>query len=302
VERFAIGRQVIADSGTVPRWTSSRRQGPLRLLVVAPTVEGGGSELAGVGALEGAHVAESFARLQERLPGIVDPSHFKRYVDQPVTVEQFRALLRERRYDIVHFAGHGRYDAAQPERSCWMFSDGPLYAFELRHTLANADVTPWLIYGSACEGARDGESAGAYHDGVYGMASAALGEGVAAYIGPLWKIKDADAKNMAAAFYEALLMRRASLGDALSLARRSVREGQPDLDQLTTLQEGADPEGATRVPQSAGWAGTVLYGDPTPTVLQRLSPSDVGPAPVAGQAGSRAGRREADPDGAEQIA
>jgi hypothetical protein len=38
------------------------------------------------------------------------------------------------------------------------------------------------------------------------------------------------------------------------------------------------------------------------TVLQRLSPSDVGPAPVAGQAGSRAGRREADPDGAEQIA
>ena len=54
--------------------------------------------------------------------------------------------------------------------------------------------------------------------------------------GPLWKIKDADARNMAAAFYEALL------------------------------------------------------------------PSDVGPAPIAGQAGSRAGRREVDPDGAEQFA
>ena len=106
-----------------------------------------------------------------------------------------------------------------------MFTDGPLYAFELRHTLANAEVIPWLIYGSACEGARDGskDASGAYHDGVYGMASAALGEGVAAYLGPLWKIKDVDAKNMAAAFYEALLMRRASLGDALSLARRSVR-------------------------------------------------------------------------------
>ena len=305
VDRFAIGRQVIADTGTVPRWTSSRRQGPLRLLVVAPAVEGGGSELAGAGALEGAHVAEAFARLQERLPGIVDPSNFKKYVDQPVTVEHFRALLRERRYDIVHFAGHGRYDAAQPERSCWLFSDGPLYAFELRHTLANAQVTPWLIYGSACEGAQDGSdrsTKGAYHDGVYGMASAALGEGVAAYLGPLWKIKDVDAKNMAVAFYEALLMRRASLGDALSLARRSVREGQPDLDQLTVLQEGADPDGVTRLPQSAGWTGLVLYGDPTPTVLQRLSPSDVGPAPVAGQIGSRAGRREVDPDNAEQIA
>jgi hypothetical protein len=37
-------------------------------------------------------------------------------------------LLREGRFDIVHFAGHGRYDANRPERSCWMFSDGPLYA------------------------------------------------------------------------------------------------------------------------------------------------------------------------------
>ena len=26
--------------------------------------------------------------------------------------------------------------------------------------------------------------------------------------------------------------------------------------------------------RSAGWAGIVLYGDPTPTILQRLSPSD----------------------------
>jgi hypothetical protein len=36
--------------------------------------------------------------------------------------------------------------------------------------------------------------------------------------------------------------------------------------------------------------------------LQRLSPSDVGPAPVAGQVGSRASRREVDPDNTEQIA
>ena len=167
-------------------------------------------------------------------------------------------MLRERRYDIVHFAGHGRYDAAQPERSCWLFSDGPLYAFELRHTLANAQVTPWLIYGSACEGAQDGSdksTKGAYHDGVYGMASAALGEGVAAYLGPLWKIKDVDAKNMAAAFYEALLMRRASLGDALSLARRSVREGQPE------ESGGAGAEHADHVPVvTAGGAVEVGRG------------------------------------------
>jgi hypothetical protein len=275
VERFAIGRQVIAEADRGQRWSSTCRQGPLRLLVVAPSVTGDGAELPGVGALEGSHVADCFARLLERLPGVIDPSNYRRHVDQPVTVEEFRALLRSRKYDIVHFAGHGRYDAVHPDRSCWMFTDGPLYAFELQQTLANAEVRPWLIYGSACEGARAGGPPRAYHDGVYGMAGAALSQGVAAYVGPLWKISDMDAKNMAAAFYEALLIRRTSLGEALALARRSVREGEPDLDELVTRSASGIGSGQEPVtPRSVGWAGMVLYGDPTPTVLQRLSPSD----------------------------
>jgi CHAT domain-containing protein len=275
VERFAIGRQVIADAERAPRWNSSPRQGPLRLLVVAPSVAGGGAELSGAGMLEGSHVAACFARLLDRLPGMIDPADYMAQVDRPVTVEEFRTLLRSHQYDIVHFAGHGRYDAVNPDRSCWLFADGPLYAFELRQTLANAEVRPWLIYGSACEGAREGEATRNYHDGVYGMATAALSQGVAAYVGPLWKISDMDAKNVAAAFYEALLIRRTSLGEALALARRSVREGEPDLDELVTrppqqIGSGRDPSTV----RSTGWAGMVLYGDPTPTILQRLSPPD----------------------------
>lgn len=307
VERFALGRQLIADADAAPKWASSRRNGPIRLLVVAPSIEGEGVELAGVGVLEGAHVADCFERLEQRLPGLVEPGDFHEYVGQTVTVEQFRSLLRERRYDVVHFAGHGRYDPQQPERSSWIFSDGPLYAFELRHTLANAEVTPWLIYGSACEGARDGSAGGGagggYHDGVYGMASAALGHGVAAYVGPLWRISEADAKNLAAAFYEALLLRRTSLGEALALARRSVRDGQPDLDNLVTAAQhraGGRPDG--RPPRSAGWTGMVLYGDPTPTVMQRLSPSDVGAWGTPDQSVDGAGRDEAEPFGASSEA
>ena len=40
-----------------------------------------------------------------RLPGLVQPRDYRSCVGQPVTVEQFRALIRARRYDIVHFAG-----------------------------------------------------------------------------------------------------------------------------------------------------------------------------------------------------
>jgi CHAT domain-containing protein len=277
VERFAIGRQVISDADSASKWSSTRRHGPLRLLVVAPTITGQGAEIANVGILEGEHIASSFERLQMRLPGLVQPRDYRKYVGKPVTVEQFRALIRERRFDLVHFAGHGRYDAVNPDRSCWMFSDGPLYAFELRHTLANADVTPWLIYGNACEGATDGgEERRGYHDGVYGMASAALGQGVPAYIAPLWKISETDAKNLAAAFYEALLLRRTSLGEALALARTSVRDGEEDLDVLITrMQQGPQEGDAARIVRSAGWTGMVLYGDPTPTVMQRLAPAEV---------------------------
>jgi hypothetical protein len=273
IERFAIGRQVIAEADSVPRWSASQRHGALRLLVVAPAVEGIGAELAGVGVIEGGHVASCFERLQESLPGLVERCDFRAFVDVPVTVEGFRALLREGRYDIVHFAGHGRYDAEQPERSCWMFSDGALYAFELRHTLANAEVTPWLLYGSACEGSRESGAAHSYHDGVYGMASAALGQGVAAYVGPLWKVKESDAKNLAAAFYTALLLRRTSIGEALALARRCVKEGRDDIDE-PIAPDLDDTPGADGAVVSAGWTGMVLYGDPTPTVLQRLSPSE----------------------------
>ena len=191
VDRFAIGRQVIADAERAPRWSSNPRHGPLRLLVVAPSVPGRAPNWPDAGTLEGSHVADCFARLLDRLPGVIDPSNYKKHVDQPVTVEEFRALLRSQQYDIVHFAGHGRYDAAKPDRSCWMFTDGPLYAFELRQTLANADVRPWLIYGSACEGAREGgDSRIDITMACTGWRRAALSQGVAAYVGPLWKISD----------------------------------------------------------------------------------------------------------------
>ena len=84
--------------GRVPSafWSSRHRSRAMRV------------KLAGAGSLEGLHVAECFGRLLERLPGVIDPSNYKKRVDQPVTVDDFRALLRSRKYDIVHFAGHGR--------------------------------------------------------------------------------------------------------------------------------------------------------------------------------------------------
>jgi hypothetical protein len=74
-------------------------------------------------------------------------------------------------------------------------------------------------------------------------------------------------------------LRRTSLGEALALARRLVREGRAgDDDAFAPVVENAgadtaDPQGIGLV-RSAGWSGIALYGDPTPTILQRLSPSE----------------------------
>jgi CHAT domain-containing protein len=123
------------------------------------------------------------------------------------------------------------------------------------------------------------------------MATAALSQGVAAYVGPLWKISDTDAKNLATAFYEALLIRRTSLGEALSLARRSVREGVPDLDELMTRPPLAIGSGQDTDVCSTGWAGMVLYGDPTPTILQRLGPPDAEVSHLTSPSSERVRRR-----------
>ena len=284
VERFAIGRQVIADAERAPRWVSNPRQGPLRLLVVAPTVPDSGAELSGAGTLEGSHVADCFARLLDRLPGVIDPSDYTAQVDRPVTVEEFR--------DAAPLA---------PLRHRALRRPRPLRRRQSRSELLDVCRRPPLRVRAAADarqrggaavadlrqrvrrGARGRRTSRDYHDGVYGMATAALSQGVAAYVGPLWKISDMDAKNIAAAFYEALLIRRTSLGEALALARRSVREGEPDLDELVTQARAGDRFGQ-------GFRGRAQRAGPAwfSTATRRRRPA----------AAQSAGRRSVGPEGA----
>src|SRR5262249_5759720 len=147
-ERYAVGRQVFMESAAT-RWIGRRRAGPLRALVV------GDPELVFDGAPPSLDSARTEARLLTRhlqelarsLDGIFefDPKRDARIGDK-VTETEFRALLREGRYDIVHFAGHAHFDPSEPECSAWILSDGPLWALHIRNTLAWSDSPPWLIF------------------------------------------------------------------------------------------------------------------------------------------------------------
>jgi CHAT domain-containing protein len=227
--------------------------------------------------------AEQITTLFERLGAVLgDVMDFQRYRDVSIheimTKAQFRHKLRRGHYDIIHFAGHALFNPQDPESSAWLLSDGPLWAKEIRNTLAWCDSPPWLVFANACESGMDSDAAPSRYQGdVFGLATAFINQGVAAYIGPLWPIDDGVALQMASDFYSALLLERASLGESLRFAKREAK-------RLVLGEEGEGRTGGT-VPRSPrtglSWAGLVLYGDPTTRLSESLwSPQRVD-APAA---------------------
>ncbi len=252
-ERFAVGRQVWHNSGVARPPT--RCDLPLRVLIVGdPALRAPYSSDAQLpGAREEARaVANLFEALGRELGPAMD---FQRerdvFINTVITRGAMRELLRDHGYDIVHFAGHGRFHPGYPERSAWVLSDGPLWASELYNTFTWTKSPPWLIYANACEAGMSSDRApSAYTGEVFGLAAACINQGVAAYIAPLWRISDTAGRLMATEFYRALLQRRSTLGASLLDAREYTQR---------VLREVPDPFGYFDI----SWASVTLYGDPS---------------------------------------
>lgn len=179
------------------------------------------------------------------------------FVNTTVTRAAMRRLLRDGGYDLVHFAGHASYSAAQPERSALLLSDGPLGATELRNTLAWCTRPPWMIFANACNASMTSDRKPTGYQGeVFGLAEACIREGVSAYVAPLWQISDKSAQVIALELYRALLLSRATIGSALRRARIEAR-------RVAELERG-------RGSGDISWAGMVLYGNPTDRLFDTL--------------------------------
>ena len=265
-ERYAMGRQVFMETGLARR-VPGRRQGRVRPLVIGDPLLDSPKWRQLPGARDEAEqVAGWFASNSERAGSVID---FDRARDTRIhcrlTRADLRALLRDGRYDIVHFAGHGLFRADDPETSAWILSDGELWSLEIRNTLADHPSPPWLVFANACEAGMDGARPNRkYHDNVFGLATAFINQGVAAYIAPLWPIDDLLAQYIALSFYRELLCERATLGEALRRAKAAARHlAYPD---VVDRNGNGDQAWA-----SLGWASLVLYGDPTEELFQALA-------------------------------
>jgi hypothetical protein len=208
-----LTRRCETEKLSVAKWLEQRRLGEALdvLLVVNPTLDLPGAEMEGAriaGLLEG----EAGAALRVR----VETLH-----GAQATRGALRERLRAGAHDVVHFAGHAFFDAADPGRS------GILCAG--REVLSGADLEdlpslPALVFVNACESGRVRRPrAGRELRASTGVAEAFLRGGLASYLGTYWPVGDTAALAFAEVFYARVLEGR-TLGEAVLAGRRGVRD------------------------------------------------------------------------------
>ena len=172
---------------------------------------------------------------RERIRAILGRSRQVRVTEvthEAATLARVTAEFESGRHDVIHYAGHGFFDARRPGESGLVLADGELTG---THLTALGRLPPLVVF-NACESGRlrRGASARARlqrrDQGMrvnLSLAETLLRAGLAHYIGTHWPVADAAAAAFASSFYRQLL--RGSIGDALVKARRAVHAlGSPD--------------------------------------------------------------------------
>jgi hypothetical protein len=154
--------------------------------------------------------------------------------------------LRNGSYDVIHYAGHAWFDEEDPDLSGLVLAEGEVfYAQKIRRLNEGRP----LVFLNACSSARiRNEVAGGVYDQLpaEGLASAFIYGGALACIGSIWPVPDRQAAQLATAFYRNVLDGH-MIGEALRMARADLFRQNP-----------RDPT----------WAGFVLYGNPTFTLVE----------------------------------
>jgi hypothetical protein len=159
-------------------------------------------------------------------------------------------------YELVHFAGHGLFDAADPECAGWLFADGVLAAREL----SQLTQAPRVVVANACWSAALASTTTAAGDLVDRarltpvLAEEFLRVGVTHYIGTSWRIPDTMAKDFAHSFYDRALPQADAPGRPLGQAIREARQ---------FLYAARPTDTTTAAPEAlCAWAAYQHYGDP----------------------------------------
>ena len=223
--RFAVGR--IASTRQTPSARTIRApRAPFNVLIIADPR----------GDLEASYREGLAIKTFLERRGDVFHVDFKSF---PADIAFVRKNLRD--YDIVHYAGHAKYDAQNPSDSGWLLSDGTLKAAEIA-AMGGFQPMPALVFSNACQsGHTHGWSADISGQQIFGLANAFLLSGVQHYIGTFWETVDEPSSHFARRCYAAI-----AEGKAIGTSLREARQAPIRAGEKETL----------------AWANYMLYGDP----------------------------------------
>lgn len=107
------------------------------------------------------------------------------------------------RFDVLHFAGHCSYDAEEPSRSGWIFSNGEVLS---ANELNRIDRIPKFVFSNACESGITPDRSEKRSAGLAPtFAEAFFARGVANFVCTAWPVDDLAARLFALELYAHLL-------------------------------------------------------------------------------------------------
>ena len=168
------------------------------------------------------------------------PVQYKVIQSSQATYENVTREIKTRNYDIIHYAGHGRFDHQHPETSSIYFwkqenKEGGLReitAAEFKTLLDRTNVH--FVYLSNCYGAASGDRDNLYTNDFLGIADAVIQAGIPSVLGYRWPVSDTGAIKLAREFYH-FLFEYGSPDIALWLARRELAGNRDDTTWLSPI-------------------------------------------------------------------
>ncbi len=166
------------------------------------------------------------------------------FIEKPIANKNMFQNLFKRYLEIIHFCGHGVFNNEKPELSGLILTDGILTAQEIQKMKIQGFP---LVFANSCEAASIKKSEGTL--GINGVAKAFLTAGAIGFIGPIWKITDLLASEFAEKFYNRLILKEMTVGEAIRETKLDLREKYPYIL----------------------WASFSFFGDPTLRICSHVA-------------------------------
>ncbi len=181
---------------------------------------------------------EEIKNIKLELKTAIDQGYIKTstLIRSEATIANIIELMKNVKFDIIHYSGHAFYDEKTPNQSGIKLADKNITAKEISQY---TDHLPEIVFINACESAQANvELEGGKQ--LSGLAEAFIQSGTKTFIGSIWPIENKDAISFAHSFYQNLLQEDKTIGECMLESKNELYNSK----------------------SSYGWASFLMFGNP----------------------------------------